>query len=56
MKAYRIVRQIVIESKVDLPDARWCFYMVAASPNDAKRIVGVLNSENNGQQMELVTA
>lgn len=36
---------IVIEWKADLPGAQWCFYMVTDSPNEAKRILTVLQGE-----------
>lgn len=33
---------LIIEQRAALPGARWCFYMVADSPNEAKRILSVL--------------
>jgi hypothetical protein len=46
MNIYRIcpTRPLVIERSIK-GDTRWYFYMVTDSPNEAKRIVGVLNTE-----------
>lgn len=42
---YRIcpTNRLIIESKADLPNARWCFYRVCDSPNDAKRSLYTIN-------------
>lgn len=44
---------IVIEWKADLPGARWCFYMVTDSPNEAKRILSVLMPNEQPMLLEV---
>lgn len=48
--------RIIIEWRADLPSARWCFYKVCDSPNDAKRALGLLNGTGHPQteQQELL--
>lgn len=36
-------KPLIIEWRADLPDARWCFFMVTDSPNEAKRILAALS-------------
>lgn len=58
MTEYRIApkKPLIIESKVDIPNARWCFYMATDSPNEAKRIVAVLNGKAQPLLFELDAA
>jgi hypothetical protein len=47
--------KLIIEWKADLPGARWCFYRVCDSPNDAKRSLAAINGESkeDTEQMDL---
>lgn len=49
---YRIcpTKPLVIERGIEPNPARWYFYMVTDSPNEAKRILGVLNEEADMKQ------
>jgi len=50
--------KLMIEWKADLPGARWGFYRICDSPNDAKRSLSAINgevdsAEQGEPQMEL---
>ena len=52
LREFRIAphNKCLIEWRIPQPDARWCFYKVTDSPNDSKRVLGLLQGNGDGQQ------